>query len=135
MSVARLFPLVILAGLPVAAEPVDFVVENAAAIPEPLVEWTGGPGPGATLWREVGCAGCHETGEAPALDGAAGRLTEGEVRLMIVEPRVVYPETKMPAYYTPGRFGEAEAALVGRTRLSAMEVEQLVAFVLSNALK
>lgn len=116
-----------------AAEPVDYVVENAAAIPEPLAEWAGGPGPGAALWREAGCAECHESGRAPALDGAGARLTAGEIRLMIVEPRVVYPETEMPAYYTPGRAGEVEEAFVGRTRLTALEIEQLVAFLLAGA--
>ncbi|MFN3262189.1 MAG: c-type cytochrome [Pikeienuella sp.] len=116
-----------------AAEHVDYVVENASAIPDPLAEWTGGPEPGAALWREAGCAECHQRGRAPALEGAGSRLTAGEIRLMIVEPRVVYPETEMPAYYTPGLAGEVEEALVGRTRLTALEIEQLVAFLLSGA--
>ncbi|MFX3653947.1 MAG: hypothetical protein ACN6IW_00480 [Paracoccaceae bacterium] len=134
MTHARYTLLLLFLGVAAArAEPVDFVVENASSIPEPLAEWIGGPGPGAALWREAGCAGCHETGRAPTLEGAGSRLTAGEVRLMIVEPRVVYPETEMPAYYTPGLAGEVEEALVGRTRLSALEIEQLVAFVLSGA--
>ena len=134
MMLARYaLPLVVVGVAGVAAEPLDYVVENAASIPEPLAEWAGGPAPGAALWREAGCAYCHERGRGPALEAAGARLTPGEIRLMIVEPRVVYPDTEMPAYYTPGRAGEVEEMLVGRTRLTALEIEQLVAFLLSGA--
>lgn len=127
--------VLLLLATPAAAEPVNYVVENAASIPAPLSERPGDPAVGAELYRSAGCAACHETGEAPKLDAVADRLTEGEIRLMIVEPRIVHPATEMPAYYTPGRFGAAEPELVGRTRLSSAEIEAVIAFLLSGAAK
>lgn len=118
------FLSLLLAPFALRAEPLaDYVVENAAAIPAPLVEWSGGPAPGEALFVSAGCATCHEGEDAPK------RLAAGEVRLWIVDPRILSPETTMPAYYAPGRFGDAPDALVGRTRLTALEIEQLVAYL------
>ncbi len=103
-----------------------YTVENAAAIASPLTEAEAGPEGGSILFDSAGCAFCHEEGTAPRLDDAGARLTEAEMRMMIVDPRIVYPETAMPAYYTPGRFGEAPEPLIGRTLLSATEIERLV---------
>ena len=125
-----LFLLLLTAGVVASDEGLSaYVVENAAAIPSPLAEPAPGPEGGATLFQEAGCALCHEEGAAPRLHDAGARLTEGEMRLMIVDPRIVYPETEMPAYFTPGRFGEAPEPLIGRTRLSAEEIERLVAWL------
>lgn len=113
-----------------AAEPLaDYVVEDAASIPAPLAPASGA---GDRLFAEH-CAGCHESGRAPGpapdLTDVSARLTEGEIRLMIVEPRIALPGTEMPAFYAPGRFGEAPEPMVGRTLLSAGEIEAIVAFL------
>ncbi|MFV0474328.1 MAG: hypothetical protein ACK5MQ_09010 [Pikeienuella sp.] len=121
-----LIPLLFVPSGAPAGALVDYLVENGVAIPTPLAPWAGGPEPGAALYESAGCAGCH----ADAGDFAA-RLTAGEMRLAIVEPRIPFPETMMPAYYTPGRFGEAPEALVGATRLSALEIEQIIAYLIS----
>ncbi len=127
----RALPFLLLLAPAAAAEEalVDYVVEDAAAIPAALAPPAGGPDIAAALFESAGCAGCHGAGKGPDLSDIGARLTEGEIRLMIVEPRIVYPETEMPAYYTPGRFGEAPDELVGRTRLSAGEIEALVAWL------
>lgn len=136
---ALLAPPFFIAGADEAAivsdePPVDYVVRDAASIPEPLVDLP--PGlrvGGAIVFERAGCSECHRTPgkpDAPAigpdLTGVGGRLTEGEIRLMIVDPRIPLPQVEMPAYYAVGVFGVAPDELVGRTRLSAVEVERLV---------
>ncbi|MEL6793878.1 MAG: c-type cytochrome [Pseudomonadota bacterium] len=134
-----LIPLLLIAAPLVAEEAlVDYVVEDGSAIPEPLATWDGGAEAGAALHLSAGCADCHAAPgfqDAPAvgpdLAGVANRLTEGEMRLMVVNPRIVLPETDMPAYYAVGQIGEVPDELVGRTRLTPLEVEQIVAWLMS----
>ncbi len=127
-----------LGGAAMAAEVplVDYVVENASSIPEPLAEWSGPVATGAAVFAAEGCADCHrapghESGPniGPDLAGVGDRLTTGEIRLMIVEPSIAVTNSEMPAYYAVGIAGEVEDDQVGRTRLSATEVEQLVAWL------
>lgn len=125
----RILLLPLLLGAPAGAL-VDYVVVDGASIPAPLAAWSGGPGPGEALYESAGCAGCHDGPAAPGLGDIAARLTVGELRLSIVEPRILFPGTKMPAYYTPGRHGEAPDDLVGATRLSALEIEQIIAYLM-----
>ncbi|MEL7463968.1 MAG: c-type cytochrome [Pseudomonadota bacterium] len=138
----HLLPLLLIAApLAAAAQTealVDYVVENGSTIPDPLAEWEGGVEAGAALHQSAGCADCHAAPgfeDAPAigpdLSGVADRLTEGETRLMVVNPRIVLPETDMPAYYAVGQIGEVPDDLVGRTRLTPLEVEQIVAWLMS----
>jgi sulfur-oxidizing protein SoxX len=133
-----LFGLGIPALAAASAPLVDYVVENASSIPDPLVAWDGPSAMGAAVFVESGCVDCHR---APGFEGgpnigpdladAGARLTPGEIRLMIVEPAISTPETEMPAYYSVGIAGAVDDDLVGRTRLSAEEVEQLVAWLSS----
>ncbi|MEM7524295.1 MAG: c-type cytochrome [Pseudomonadota bacterium] len=115
---------------------VDYVVENGASIPAPLVAVDDGAEAGAAVFAAAGCADCHKTPgdpDAPAigpdLTDVGARLTAGEIRLMIVDPRIPLPDTEMPGYYAVGVFGEAPDELVGLTRLSAGDVERLVAYL------
>ena len=115
---------------------VDYVVENGATIPVPLAEGEYERAAGAALYRSAGCADCHKApgaSDAPAigpdLSGAGARLTAGEIRLSIVNPAILNPATEMPAYYDVGALGDVPDELVGRTRLTAKEVEALVAWL------
>ena len=53
------------------------------------------------------------------------------MRLMIVNPSIILPETEMPAYYEVGALGQVPDELVGRTRLTPTEIEQVVAWLAS----
>lgn len=141
-SYVFLYAAVLIAGIAAADDRfVDYVVENASAIPEPLTDWSGDADIGASLFAATGCTNCHKApgyddapNIGPDLTGIASRLSTGEIRLMIVEPSIRYAQTDMPAYYSIGIKGSVPDELVGRTRLSADEVEQLVAWLstLSN---
>ena len=92
--------------------------------------------PGEAVFANAGCADCHAApgyedapSIGPDLTDVGARLTEGELRLMIVNPAIVLPNTEMPAYYEVGVLGRAPDELVGRTRLAPTEIEQLVAWL------
>jgi sulfur-oxidizing protein SoxX len=91
--------------------------------------------------RHVGlCLLCHSApipeerfqGElAPDLKGVAGRLSEGELRLRIVDSSRVNPATIMPSYYRTEGFVRIAPAFRGKTVLSAQQIEDVVAYLLT----
>lgn len=119
---------------------VAYTVVDARAIPESL---TGAPGDaerGRALYAgdpRAGCAACHgmpgapRDGSAPDLSGVGARLDPAEIRLWLVAPEVPAGETAMPAYYAAGQRTGAEDPLYGGPRLTAGEIEDLVAYLAS----
>ena len=121
---------------------VKFVI-NKGAIAKSL---TGKPGNAASgrklaINRKKGnCLACHVMpipeqpfhGEiGPELKGVAGRLTEGQVRLRIVDPKTLNGSTIMPAFYkNTGLLGVLKK-FKGKSILSAAEVEDIVAYVMT----
>lgn len=67
----------------------------------------------------------------PELNGVASRLSEGEVRLRIVNPKVLNPESIMPAFYRKDGFHRVLKKFKGKTMLSAQQVEDLVAYTMT----
>jgi sulfur-oxidizing protein SoxX len=65
----------------------------------------------------------------PDLRGTAARLSEGQIRLRIVDPSRVNPETVMPAYYRTEGLTRVAPAFRGGTVLSAEQIEDVVAFL------
>lgn len=123
----RLIALIPFIAAPVLADDalVPFTVVDAAAIPAPLVEGASDPERGAALMLGAGCSACHQKD----LNGVSDRLTEGEIRLMIVAPEIRAPDTAMPSYYIVGEYGASPDDLVGRTRLSAPDIEAIIAYL------
>ncbi len=66
---------------------------------------------------------------APDLTGVGGRLSAGQLRLRLVDGRVLNPETIMPSYYTLAGLARVGRAWQGRTILSTSEIEDVVAFL------
>jgi len=108
-----------------AAELVPYIVVNANAIPKPLVEGPADPELGAALMLGAGCSACHQKD----LNRISLRMTDGEMRLMIVAPELRVRATAMPAYYKVGVYGEVPDNQVGKTRLSAAEIEAIIAYL------
>ena len=111
------------------------------AIPASLTGAKGDPARGRAIVanRQVGlCLLCHsgpfpeerfQGNLAPDLRSAA-RLTEGQIRQRIVDPRVANPQTIMPAYYkTDGT--RVAPSYKGKTILSAEQIEDVVAFLVT----
>ncbi|HXJ50200.1 MAG TPA: sulfur oxidation c-type cytochrome SoxX [Burkholderiales bacterium] len=111
-------------------------------IPASLTGAKGDPARGRAIVanRQAGlCLLCH-TGPfpeerfqgnlAPDLREAA-RLTEAEIRLRLVDPARVNPQTIMPAYYRAGGLTNVAPAYRGKTVLTAEQIEDVVAYLLT----
>ena len=66
---------------------------------------------------------------APDLRGAGARLTEGQLRLRMVDSRRVNDATIMPAFYRVEGLVRVAPEFRGRPLLTAQEIEDVVAFL------
>ena len=107
---------------------------------------TGKPGNAANgrklaINRKLGnCLACHvmpipeQTFHGlvgPDLNGVASRRSVGEVRLLIVNPKLANPDTIMPAFYRKDGLHRVMKKFQGKTMLSAEQVEDLVAYTMT----
>ena len=115
---------------------------NADSLDEPLTSTAGDPvrGRSIVVGRDANCLFCHaipETGErfmgnvAPPLSGVASRLSPGQIRLRIVDPTRVNPDAAMPSYHRVERLDGVAEAFRGKPILSAQEVEDVIAYLLT----
>jgi sulfur-oxidizing protein SoxX len=133
--------LVLVAQSAAAQQVVPQVVGDA--IPLSL---TGQPGDAArgraiVANRSVGlCLLCHSgpiaeerfQGDiAPSLAGAGSRWSEGQLRLRIVDGSRLNADTIMPAYYRTQGLQRVARTFEGKTILSAAQVEDVVAYLLT----
>ncbi|WP_262047490.1 sulfur oxidation c-type cytochrome SoxX [Bradyrhizobium sp. Bra78] len=92
------------------------------------------------LARTLGnCLACHQVtslkseefhGEfGPSLDGVAGRYTEAQLRLIVADPKLIFTDTVMPAFYKNEGLSRVRPEFAGKTILSAAQVEDVVAFL------
>jgi sulfur-oxidizing protein SoxX len=111
------------------------------AVPAPLVEGAGDPARGRAVVtsRQRGlCLLCH-TGPfpeerfqgdlAPSLAGVGSRLSEGQIRLRLIDSRRLDPGSIMPSYYRTDGLERVGAAWRDKPVLSAEEIEDVVAFL------
>jgi sulfur-oxidizing protein SoxX len=124
-----------------AAQPGGAVVGDA--IPQSLTGEAGDPlrGRMVVIDRQLGmCLLCH-SGPFPEertpgslatnLAGAGTRWTAGQLRLRIVDSRRIDPQGIMPAYHRTEGLSRVGGAWAGRPLLSAQQVEDVVAFLLT----
>jgi sulfur-oxidizing protein SoxX len=126
---------------------VAYRIVNAQEIPVSLTGLAGDFERGRQLYFDrdaTGCSGCHgspggpgaqpnaEGPEAPSLAGIASRLSEGRLRLWLVAPTVIRPQTAMPGYYTVGQRSDPEDPRFGEPRLSAGEIEDILAYLMKQ---
>ncbi len=134
-----------LAGLAASlgqAQPVAYEIVDGG-IPQPLTDGPGNRFRGELVARDptrASCLICHampipdepDPGNiGPDLAGVGSRFTAAELRLRLVDPKMINPETIMPAYYSLRGLNRVEAQYVGETIYTAQEVEDVVAFLLT----
>jgi sulfur-oxidizing protein SoxX len=113
------------------------------AIPTSLTGAAGDPvlGRAVIVDRRLGaCLLCH-TGPfpeekfqgtlAPDLLGAGSRWSEGPLRLRLVDPTRLNPDTIMPAYYRVERLTRVGQAWRGKPILTAEQIEDAIAFLVT----
>jgi sulfur-oxidizing protein SoxX len=106
---------------------------------------TGKPGDAANGQKVVinrkkgNCLACHMMpipkeefhGQVgPNLDGVAERLDEAQLRMRLVDPKVVNSGTMMPSFYR-NDLHRVSKAFVGKTILEAQEIEDVVAYLMT----
>lgn len=113
------------------------------AIPAPLAGERGDAGRGARLIADRQrslCVLCHAGpfGEphlqgtlAPGLAGIGARLSEGQIRLRVVDMKRLNAGSIMPAYHAGEGGARVGAAWRGKPILQAGEIEDLVAFLVT----
>ena len=89
--------------------------------------------------RQVGlCLLCHsgpfpeerfQGTIGPDLNGVAARLSEGQIRLRIVDPSRTNPDSVMPAYFRTEGLARVTPSLRGKPILSAEQIEDVIAFL------
>lgn len=119
-----------------------FVVAGDA-ITEPLGGYRGEAARGKTIAFDPergNCTICHpvpggdvriQGDVAPTLAGVAGRLSEGQIRLRLVDGTRINPRTIMPAYHRVDGLNRVGPSWRGRPVLSADQIEDIVAFLLT----
>lgn len=122
--------------------PVDYRVVDGAIL-DPLADQPGDPQRGRrmVLDREGGdCVICHAMplpqrefhgNVGPALDGIGSRATAGVLRLRLVDPKAINPETVMPAYYKVEGLHRVLDRYRGRPILTAQQIEDVIAYLLT----
>ena len=144
----RLFSLIAAAALcasvaaPVqAAGDARYSVVEENSIPKSLTGKPGDPQRGfrVVIGRTKGnCLACHQMpipsqlfhGEVgPTLVGVADRYNEGELRLRVVDPKVLNPESIMPSFYKVSGFNRPMKKFAGKSVLTAQEIEDVIAYL------
>ncbi|MCX7342045.1 MAG: sulfur oxidation c-type cytochrome SoxX [Hyphomicrobiales bacterium] len=140
---APLVAACLLALAPAGASEVVPLQVSGDAIGQPLHGLSGDAARGALVVRnrETGnCLICHAIpdrterfqGEiGPPLAGVGLRLTEGQIRLRLVDPTQVNPGAIMPAYHRVSGLTNVDARHAGRPVLGAQEIEDVVAYLAS----
>jgi L-cysteine S-thiosulfotransferase len=65
----------------------------------------------------------------PPLDGVGSRLTAGEIRLRLVDPAKLNPDTVMPSYSAVGGLTRVGRPWQGKPVLTGQQIEDVVAFL------
>lgn len=125
---------------PVSAPP-PYRVENDA-IREPLAAAPGDAARGKQVVasRDSNCILCHAVPDTglrsmgnlgPPLHGVGARLSEGQLRLRIVDSTRLNPDSIMPSYYRTDGLNQVAAAWRGKTVLTAQQIEDTIAYLVT----
>lgn len=115
---------------------------TSGGIDRSLTGVLGDPQKGRTVMisaNKGNCIACHRvaalSGEpshgdlGPTLNGIGSRYSEAQLRQVVINPKLVFQNTIMPAYHTTEGLDRVQAPLAGQPILSAAEVEDVVAFM------
>jgi len=122
--------------------PQDVKIENIA-VAESLTGGAGDPAAGKKAFanRKLGnCLACHANADlsdqlfhgevGPSLNGAGARWSEQQLRAIMVNAKAVFSDrTIMPGFYTLEVGQNVRKDLIGKTILSAQQIEDIVAYL------
>jgi sulfur-oxidizing protein SoxX len=125
---------------PIAPGDVKF---DESAVKASLTGAPGDPQAGAKVFKDKklgNCLACHENSAmknelfhgnvGPSLDGIGKRRPPGQIRAIVVNSKSVFgPDTVMPGFYSLQVGTDVRKDLVGKTILTAQQVEDVVAYL------
>lgn len=135
--------VVLVAGAARADQQIAINIVDGTSIPKSLTGKPGDPAKGreVAINRRLGnCLACHTLpvpeqpfhGEiGPDLTAVANRMSEGELRLRVVNPKVVNEDSFMPAFFRHDGLHRVMKDFEGKTILTAEQVEDVVAYLLT----
>jgi sulfur-oxidizing protein SoxX len=113
-----------------------------STIPRPLTAIPGDPvnGSRVAMNRELGdCVLCHALPDMPAgslhgnvgppLAGVGSRLNAAQLRMRLVDPTRINPDSVMPAYYRVEHLTQVASAYRGKPVLTAQQIEDVIAYL------
>lgn len=140
-AVAMLWFAALLGSQPLLAqEMVPYRITNGA-IEMPLTAEPGNPGRGRRIVADlahVSCLICHALpipeepdhgAVGPSLVGVGSRYTAGEIRLRLVDPKALNPQSMMPSYYRVDGLERVQQVYRGKPIYSAQQIEDVVAYL------
>jgi len=132
--------LLVLSAQAAHAQPVAYVVQGDS-ISAPLTSAPADAARGRKIVvdRTVGaCVLCHagpfpeeriQSDIAPNLSSVGDRLSPGQLRLRLVDPQLLNPDSIMPATYRSEGLSRVAEAWRGKPVLSAQQIEDVVAYL------
>ncbi len=108
---------------------------------------TGAPGDAASgravfaNRKQGNCLACHANSDlseesfhgevAPLIDGVADRWTEAELRGIVSNAKMMFEGTMMPAFYIDSGYERPLEDFAGKSILTAQQVEDVVAYLMT----
>ena len=114
------------------------------AIPKPLTDKPGDPARGRKLIanrKKGNCLACHKIDQmkdypfhgeiGPDLSDLASNMPAEEIRLRLVNPKVINPDTIMPAFYRVEGLYRVMKKFRGKPILTAQEIEDIISYLVT----
>jgi len=141
--------LALIAGFAIAATsvcsaetaPAD-VMYDEGVVAASLTGVAGDPASGRNIFKnrkQGNCLACHINSDmpeeqfhgevGPPLDGVADRWSEGEIRGIVSNAKMVFDGTIMPAFYQDADHTRPLKKFAGKSILTAQQVEDVIAYL------
>ncbi len=131
-----------------AVTPDNVVMDEYGSIEASLTGVAGDPAAGADVMSNRGlgnCVACHQVSAlsaafqgnvGPSLDGAGDRWEEAQLRGIVANAKMTFPDSVMPSFYKTSGFIRPGNAFTGKAAegaldplLTAQQVEDVVAYL------
>ncbi len=119
-----------------------YKIIHGSLVPESLTGKVGDWRRGRELMasrKKGNCLACHRVQQmmefpfhgnvGPELSDIALRMTEAEMRLRLINPKVVNPDTIMPAFYRTKGLHRVAKKFQGKPVLNEQEIEDIIAYM------
>lgn len=133
-----------------AVKPTD-VVFVEGAVETSLSGMPGDPASGAKIMNKGAgnCIACHKVSDlshlafqgdvGPELDGVADRWSEAELRGIVANAKIMFPDSRMPSFYKTEGFTRLGNAYTGKAHgdgevqplLTAQQIEDVVSYLVT----